>query len=31
MLTDVLRVLVYNPFKEMFYGKRKKKKKQLMF
>ena len=31
MLTNVLRVLVNNPFKESFYGKRKGKKKQLMF
>ena len=27
MLTNALRVLVYNPIKENFYGKRKKKKK----
>ena len=26
MLTDALRVMVNNPFKESFYGKRKKKK-----
>ena len=30
MLTDALRVMVNNPFKESFYGKRKRKK-QLMF
>ena len=28
---DAFRALVNNPFKESFYGKRKKKKKQLMF
>ena len=31
MLTDVLRVMINNPFKENFYGKIKKKKKQFMF
>ena len=31
MLTNVLRVLVNNQFKESFYEERKKKKKQLMF
>ena len=31
MLTSAFRVLIKNPVKESFYGKRKKKKKQLMF
>ena len=32
MLTDILRVMINNPFKENFYGKMKKKKKtQFMF
>ena len=31
MLTNALRALVNNLFKENFYGKRKKKKKQLIF
>ena len=31
MLTDAFRAMINNPFKESFYEKRKKKKKQLMF
>ena len=31
MLMNALRALVNNLFKEIFYGKRKKKKRQLMF
>ena len=31
MLTDILRVMINNPFKENFYGKMKKKKKNTIF
>ena len=31
MLWDTLKTIINNPFKESFYGKRKRKEKQLMF